>query len=158
MFDKETEFKTDNAEQTERIGYMLADFLISSGEKKAFVAMYGGMGAGKTAFARGFVSRISPVAAVRSPTYTIVNEYRGGVVPVFHFDMYRIQDEDDLYSTGFWEYLDQDGFCLCEWSENIPYALPERYIKVEISRGSGSSDERKITASIIRPDSRGGAN
>lgn len=145
MLNKKTHHTTKNVEQTEQIGYALADSLLSDGRKRTFVALFGDMGVGKTAFSRGFTARISPAAAVRSPTYTIVNEYHGGIFPVFHFDMYRITDEDDLYSTGYWEYLAKDGYCLCEWSENIPYALPEAYIKVVISKSPDNTENRIIT-------------
>jgi len=134
MFRVKEEYTTKSVEETEGVGQKIADALLADGKKRVFAALYGDMGAGKTAFVRGFVSRVCPSAAVRSPTYTIVNEYRGGVVPVFHFDMYRICTEDDLYSTGFWDYLLQDCICLCEWSENIPYALPEHFLKIKIAK------------------------
>ena len=95
--------------------------------------MYGDLGTGKTAFTRGFCSSASPCDRVCSPTFAIINEYRSGKIPVFHFDVYRIADDDDLYSTGFYEYIEQ-GFVLCEWSENIPYAIPESRIEVRISK------------------------
>ena len=121
-------------------------------ELPRFIALYGDLGSGKTAFVRGFTSYISPKSAVRSPTFTIVNEYRGGKTPVFHFDMYRIDGEDDLYSIGFYEYLSA-GICLSEWSENIEFALPEEYIRLEISRIGTDDDQlnkRSIVAEIIR--------
>jgi tRNA threonylcarbamoyladenosine biosynthesis protein TsaE len=115
-----------------------------------FIAFYGDLGSGKTAFIRGFVSVISKSSAVRSPTFTIVNEYRGGNTPVFHFDMYRIGGEDDLYSIGFYDYLDR-GFCLCEWSENIEFALPEEYLKLEIHRVPDPEKEntRTLRATLV---------
>ncbi|MBQ7391926.1 MAG: tRNA (adenosine(37)-N6)-threonylcarbamoyltransferase complex ATPase subunit type 1 TsaE, partial [Clostridia bacterium] len=97
-------------------------------------ALYGDLGVGKTAFIRGFVSVISPAATVRSPTFALVNEYRARPRSVFHFDMYRIEDEDDLDSIGFYDYLDRNGICLVEWSERIPYALPDDYIRVTIEK------------------------
>lgn len=129
--------------QTEEAGRSLAAELLCSGRRRAFVAMYGDMGVGKTAFTRGFVSTICN-AAVRSPTYTVVNEYRGGEIPIFHFDMYRIEGEDDLYSVGFYDYLSTDGYCICEWSENIESEIPKDAISVVISR-TEDENERKIT-------------
>ena len=133
-------------EETEQIGRALAEELLQSGKKSAFIALYGDLGVGKTAFTRGFVSAICPAARVKSPTYTVVNEYRGGILPVFHFDMYRIDGEDDLYSTGFYDYLDS-GYLLSEWSENIPFALPEHYLRVTIEKTG--EDSRKITAEVV---------
>lgn len=129
-------------EETEQIGRALAEELLQSGKKSAFIALYGDLGVGKTAFTRGFVSAICPTARVKSPTYTVVNEYRGGILPVFHFDMYRIDGEDDLYSTGFYDYLDS-GYLLSEWSENIPFALPKEHIAVTIEKSG--VDTRQIT-------------
>ena len=133
-------------EETEQIGRALAEELLQSGKKSAFIALYGDLGVGKTAFTRGFVSAICPAARVKSPTYTVVNEYRGGAVPVFHFDMYRIDGEDDLYSTGFYDYL-EGGYLLSEWSENIPFALPGDRIAVTIEKSG--VDSRRITIEEI---------
>lgn len=145
MIQEKMQFVTESAEETEKVGFSLADSLLSAGARRAFVALFGELGAGKTAFCRGFAARVAPAAAVRSPTYTIVNEYRGGAVPVFHFDMYRIADEDELYATGYWDFLAQEGFCLCEWSENIPYALPDCSIKVMIAKIPDDAGKRLIT-------------
>ena len=137
-------------DETEAIGAELAKEMLGDPSLPTFIAFYGDLGSGKTAFTRGFTSFISPASLVRSPTFTIVNEYRGGKVPLFHFDMYRIDGEDDLYSIGFYDYLSQ-GICLCEWSENIEFALPESYIKIEISRtGKAEEDDlRQIRATLI---------
>ncbi len=134
---------TSCADETELVGAELANYVLSS--KEEFVALYGDLGAGKTAFTRGFASVIAPGENVCSPTYTIVNEYEGRV-PLFHFDMYRIENEDALDSIGFYDYFGR-GVIITEWSENIPYALPERYIKVEIEKIS--DDKRRITAQIV---------
>lgn len=134
---------SSSAEETEAIGHALAESLLASGKTSAFIALYGDLGVGKTAFTRGFTAAIAPTARVKSPTYTIVNEYRGGKVPVFHFDMYRIDGDDDLYSTGFYDYIDT-GFLLVEWSENIPFALPKTRINVIIEKTDGG-DGRRIT-------------
>ncbi len=125
---------TANVCETEQAGADLARALISDASLPPFIALYGDLGVGKTAFIRGFVSEISPAATVRSPTFALVNEYRARPRSVFHFDMYRIEDEDDLYSIGFYDYLDRCGICLVEWSEKIPYALPDDYIRVTIEK------------------------
>lgn len=140
---------TSSPEETEAAGASLADILIGNSELPRFIAMYGDLGSGKTAFTRGFSSVASPSSAVRSPTFTIVNEYRSGSTPVFHFDMYRIGDEDELYSIGFYDYLSK-GFCLCEWSENIEYALPEEFLRAEISRTGRDDNERSITVTLVK--------
>lgn len=132
-----------SAEETEQIGRALAEELLASEKTSAFIALFGDLGVGKTAFTRGFTAAVTPAARVKSPTYTIVNEYRGGKVPVFHFDMYRIDGDDDLYSTGFYDYIDT-GYLLTEWSENIPFALPKERINVTIEKTNGG-DGRRIT-------------
>ncbi len=110
-------------EDTEKIGAELAQEL-RAGD---FVAFFGDLGSGKTAFVRGAASVLCPKARVASPTYAIVNEYNGKI-PIFHFDVYRILDDDSLYSTGFYDYLERGGIVFTEWSENIPFALPsDRY-------------------------------
>ena len=141
---------TESAEETEAVGARLARLI---NEERTvlprFIAMYGDLGSGKTAFTRGFASVVSPGSAVRSPTFTIVNEYRSGKTPVFHFDMYRISDEDELYSIGFYDYLSA-GFCLCEWSENIEYSLPDEYLKAEILRTGKADNQRSIKITLIK--------
>ena len=110
-----------------------------------FVALYGDLGVGKTAFVRGFTAEIAPRARVKSPTFALVNEYRGDRLSVFHFDMYRIESEDELYAIGFYDYWDRRGICLTEWSEKIPYALPDAYVRVEIQKDSCEHpDSRRI--------------
>ena len=142
MIWKET--ATHTPDETEEIGRTLAAALTEDKALPRFVALYGDLGVGKTAFVRGFVSIIAPNTAVRSPTFALVNEYRGGKIPVFHFDMYRIESEDDLYSIGFYDYLD-GGICLVEWSENIPFALPDEYFRVRIEKTKEDENERIIT-------------
>ena len=129
------EIITNSPEETENVGFELAKLLQNDLTLSSFVALYGDLGVGKTAFVRGFTKVFSPNALVRSPTFALVNEYptKGGR-RVFHFDMYRIADEDDLYSIGYYDYLDDGSICLVEWSENIPYAIPEEHINVEISK------------------------
>ncbi len=133
---------TKSAEETERVGAELAKRLDASGVRRAFIAMRGEMGVGKTAFTRGFASHFG-IVGVKSPTYTIVNEHRGRV-NLYHFDMYRISDGDDLYSIGYDDYIEADGYCIAEWSENIKNEIPEGAIFVTISRVDGNAGERRI--------------
>ena len=135
---------TESTEQTEEVGRELARLLSGEG-KFAFVAMYGDLGVGKTAFVRGFCSYFGQ-ARVKSPTFSIVNEYRFDSCSVFHFDMYRITDDEDLYSTGYYEYFSRDGYMLCEWCENIPFAVPDDAVILKIEKVSADCpDRRKIT-------------
>lgn len=143
-------YKTYSPEDTENIGREVAQLLLSDSSLPRFVALYGDLGVGKTAFVRGFTSAIAPAARVKSPTFALVNEYKGGATSVFHFDMYRINDEDELYSMGFYDYFDRNGICLTEWSENIEYALPDSLIRVDISKTSPDTpDEREIVLALI---------
>ena len=137
------EYKSLSPEDTEALAGVLGARALASGRRQLFIALYGEMGVGKTAFTRGFTASIAPSSAVRSPTYTVVNEYRGGEIPVFHFDMYRIEDGDDLASIGFSDYLASDGFVLCEWSENIEEDIPRDAMTATILR-VGDGTERRI--------------
>jgi len=130
--------------ETEALGARLAEHLRQPGRFPAFVAMYGDLGAGKTAFVRGFASVLSPGSRVKSPTYTIVNEYRRGTKPLFHFDLYRISSEEDLFGMGFDEYVEQ-GYCIAEWCEHIGSAMPEKAITVHIQKCG--EDSRRIIVS-----------
>ena len=142
--------KTQSVLDTESVGEALAKTLLEEPELPRFVALFGDLGVGKTAFVRGFTKVIAPDTRVKSPTFALVNEYRGAGLSVFHFDMYRIESEDDLYSIGFYDYADRNGICLTEWSENIEYALPEEYIRVEIVKDDAqNTDSRQISASYI---------
>ena len=128
---------TGSPEETEAVGAAVAHLLETDRKAPAFIAMYGDLGVGKTAFVRGLASVLAPGRAVRSPTFALVNEYRCSdrrEKKVCHFDMYRISGEDDLYSIGFYDYLDARNICIAEWCELIPFALPESYIKVEIKK------------------------
>ncbi len=136
-------YLTKSAEETEDIGKKLAASLEAKGIKRAAIAMRGEMGVGKTAFTRGFASHFG-ISGVKSPTYTIVNEYRGRA-RLFHFDMYRIADEDDLYSIGYDEYMETEGYSVIEWSENIHSMLPEDAIFVIIKRTEPFPEGREIT-------------
>ncbi len=134
---------TSSVTETEEVGAELGRFLLD--KRESFVAMYGDLGAGKTAFVRGLASVIAPEAHVCSPTYNIVNEYHGNNALLCHFDMYRIESDDDLYSVGFYDY----GNCIivAEWCEKTPFALPESYIKVEIRKLG--ENERSITLTEV---------
>lgn len=103
---------TGSAEETESAGKHIADRL----KKGDIVAIHGGLGAGKTALVRGIAARLTPEAQVSSPTFSIVNVYNGEI-PLYHFDLYRLEGADDLWSIGFDDYLDGSGICLVEWSE-----------------------------------------
>lgn len=144
------QIETISAAQTEAVGAALATQMQLDTTLPHFIALYGDLGVGKTAFVRGFASVIAPQSVVRSPTFALVNEYRAKPLSLFHFDMYRIMDEDDLYSIGFYDYLDRNGICLVEWSENIPYALPDRYLSVTIEKNNPDTpDSRMITVCMM---------
>ena len=115
-----TIYTSNCCEDTEQIAHEFAKQL----EPGDFIAFFGDLGSGKTAFVRGLASYLCPDCRVSSPTFAIVNEYVGGKIPLFHFDMYRILDDDNLFSTGFYDYFDRDGIIAAEWCENIPFALP----------------------------------
>lgn len=136
---------TASEHETEAVGAMLGRLV--NGEPGAFVALSGDLGAGKTAFVRGMASVLSPGSIVRSPTYTVVNEYSHGKIPLYHFDLYRIADPDDLYSVGYHEYLDL-GICVAEWAEFAGDDLPTPRFSVKIEKTSDSG--RTITVSYIR--------
>lgn len=141
---KKEYFYTASPAESEAVGAMLAERLLCDQALPRYIALYGDLGVGKTAFVRGVCSVLCPGAAVRSPTFALVHEYRGKL-PVFHFDMYRITDEDDLYSIGYEDYLARGGVTLVEWSENIPYALPEQYLRVLITKNDPNApDSREI--------------
>ncbi len=138
MSDFYKEYISESEEDTEKIGAEFAKEL----KKGDFVAFFGNLGSGKTAFVRGVASVLCKGAHVSSPTYAIVNEYLGDV-DIFHFDMYRITDDDSLYSIGFYDYQDRNGIIFTEWSENIEFALPEnRYDVTFVKTGETG---RKIT-------------
>lgn len=124
-----------STEDTEKIGELIAKKLFGS----EVIALFGGLGMGKTAFTRGLCRGLGVNDGVSSPTFALVNEYHGKY-NIYHFDMYRVTSWDDLYSTGFFDYLD-NGVLVIEWSENIEGALPENAIRINISKGE-SDDER----------------
>ena len=123
------EFITHSPEETEKIGEALAKSL----QPGTILAYRGDLGAGKTAFTRGLARGLGCKETVTSPTYTIVNEYLGGRLPLFHFDMYRLASSDDLWDIGWEDYLDREGVCAVEWSENVQDAM-ENAITVTIEK------------------------
>ena len=134
------EHVTNSPEETEALGEMLAGRL----DPGTVIAFTGDLGAGKTAFVRGLARGLWITERVTSPTFTIVNEYEGGRLPLFHFDMYRLGSADELFDIGWEDYLARGGVCAVEWSENIADALEESCIKVDIRRGA-SENQRTIT-------------
>ena len=128
--------------ETERIAAKFAKTL-RPGDTVAF---FGGMGMGKTAFVRGLAAGLGlDKTQVCSPTFALMNEYSGPDVPtLYHFDMYRVEGDDALYATGFYDYLDSEGILAVEWSENIAHTLPEDAVKIKISSGK-TAGERIIT-------------
>ena len=132
------EFITNSPQETEAVGARLAEQL----KPGTVIAYKGDLGAGKTAFTRGLARGLGITDPVTSPTYTIVNEYLGGRLPLFHFDMYRLHSADDLFDIGWDDYLERGGVCAVEWSENVAEAM-EDPITVTIEKLG--EDSRKIT-------------
>ena len=108
--------------------------------KGSVIGFVGGLGMGKTAFTTGFVKGLGINADVSSPTFAICNDYIGENARVYHFDMYRVESWDDLYSTGFFDYLDYGGILAVEWSENIENALPDNSIRVTFKPGKNENE------------------
>ena len=122
------EFFSNSTEHTEQIACNFAKHLVGGD----IVAYIGGLGVGKTAFTRGLAKGLKVTGEVSSPTFSLVHEYHGDI-NLYHFDMYRINSTDDLYSTGYFEYLDEKQIIAVEWSENIDYAFDDKTIFVDIS-------------------------
>lgn len=140
-------FLTYNPEETEAIGKKLA-MQLRPGD---VIAFYGDLGAGKTAFTRGLAKGLGIDEAVTSPTYTIVNEYLTGRMPLFHFDMYRLGSSDELFDIGWEDYLTRGGICAVEWSENVEDALEDAII-VSIHRVSDQEREIVIEGGFTHAD------
>ena len=132
------EYITNSPEETEAVGAALAAQL----QPGTVIAYRGDLGAGKTAFTRGLARGLGCRELVTSPTYTIVNEYLGGRLPLFHFDMYRLASSDDLFDIGWEDYLERGGVCAVEWSENVEDAMEEP-VNITIEKLGESS--RRIT-------------
>ncbi len=134
------QYLTGGPEETEALGERLAG-IVKSG---AVIAYTGDLGAGKTAFTRGLARGLGVTDRVTSPTFTIVNEYEGGRLPLFHFDMYRLGSSDELYDIGWEDYLSRGGVCAVEWSEIVEDALESDVIRIDIRRGQ-TDTQRQIT-------------
>ena len=130
---------THSADETQALGARLAARL----QPGDVLAYYGDLGAGKTALTRGIAQGLGVQDCVTSPTYTIVNEYLSGRLPLFHFDMYRLSSSEELFDIGWEDYLARGGVCAVEWSENVADALPENTVWVRIDRDGDTG--RRIT-------------
>ncbi len=130
------EFVTHSREETEALGARLANALTEG----RVVAFTGDLGAGKTAFVSGMAKALGVEERVTSPTFTIVNEYEGGRLPLFHFDMYRLGSAEELFHIGWEDYLARGGVCAVEWSENVEEAIEPDAVRVSILRGEGEDD------------------
>ena len=132
------QYITNSPGETESVGAALGNII----KPGTVIAYRGDLGAGKTAFTRGLARGLGCTEIVTSPTYTIVNEYLGGRIPLFHFDMYRLRSSDDLFDIGWEDYLDRGGVCAVEWSENVDDAMEDAiYITIE----KLGEDSRRIT-------------
>ena len=131
-------YLTNTPEETEALGRRLGQ-VVAAG---TVLAYEGDLGAGKTAFTRGLARGLGATEPVTSPTYTIVNEYLTGRLPLFHFDMYRLRCADDLFDIGWEDYLDRGGVCAVEWSENVKDAM-EGALRIKIEKTGENS--RRIT-------------
>ena len=138
-----SEFITASPAETEALAQKIADKI-----SPCVIAMTGDLGAGKTAFTRGLAKGLGYKGEVSSPTFAIVHEYIGGRLPLYHFDMYRVDGWEDLYSTGYFDYIEQKAVLSVEWSENITSAIPDDAVRVDIRRGS-LEDERIITVTGV---------
>ncbi len=136
-------YKSYSYEDTLKIGEEIAQSLNGT----EVIALFGGLGMGKTAFTTGVANGLGCTDCVSSPTFALVNEYHGRC-NIYHFDMYRISSWDDLYSIGFFDYLDT-GVLVIEWSENIENALPDEYIRITIEKGN-DENERILTVEECR--------
>ena len=137
---------TESVEQTEALGRALAARL----QPGDVIAYTGDLGAGKTALTRGIAAGLGIEEPVLSPTYTIVNEYRSGRLPLFHFDLYRMDSPEELFDIGWEDYLARGGVCAVEWSEHAEGAFEEEPIWVDIRRGE--SDDQRIISIRNAPD------
>ena len=140
-------FETHSPEETEQIGYTLAQKLLPG----MVIAYEGDLGAGKTAFTRGLARGLGCTEQVTSPTYTIVNEYLSGKMPLFHFDMYRLTCSDDLFDIGWEDYLERGGICAVEWSENVEDAL-ENPVRISIHKTGENSRTITVTGGDFLAD------
>ncbi len=134
-------FISYSPEETEQIGKALSETLNDG----CVIAYRGGLGMGKTCFTRGLALGLGSTDNVTSPTFALINEYLSGRLPLYHFDMYRVSGWEDLYSTGFFDYIDEGGVIAAEWSENIENALPENTVYVAFKKINDNTREITIT-------------
>ncbi len=134
-------FISYSPEETEQIGKALGETLNDG----CVIAYRGGLGMGKTCFTRGLALGLGSTDNVTSPTFALINEYLSGRLPLYHFDMYRVSGWEDLYSTGFFDYIDEGGVIAAEWSENIENALPENTVYVAFKKINDNTREITIT-------------
>ena len=135
-------FISHSPEETEDIGETLGKSITDG----CVIAYRGGLGMGKTCFTRGLAKGLGSNDDVTSPTFALINEYLSGRLPLYHFDMYRVSGWEDLYSTGFFDYIDEGGVIAAEWSENIENALPDNTIFVEFKKLDDNT--REITIAL----------
>ena len=140
--EKMEQYKVNSLDQTRELAYEIARRIT----RPTVIAYYGGLGAGKTTFSRFFAEGLGSTDEVTSPTFAMVHEYRGRL-PIYHFDMYRVSGYDELYSTGYYDYLDS-GVLLIEWSENIEEELPACYLKLTIDH-TEDENSRVITLETV---------
>lgn len=133
---------TKSEKETYDLGFNMA----KTQKEGSVICLRGDLGAGKTVFSKGLCEGLGVLECISSPTFTIVNEYEGEKYPVFHFDMYRIEDEDELIEIGYDEYLMRGGVCIIEWPQNIQNSLPKVRTEILIERDLSMGDDvRKIT-------------
>ena len=137
---------THNARETEALGAKIAEKLCGT----EVIALFGGLGMGKTAFTRGLAGALGAGENVSCLSFALVNEY-SGKYNIFHFDMYRVESWDDLYSTGFFDYIDMGSVLCVEWSENVENALPENTVRVYMEKG-GSDNDRIIRIDGVKDE------
>lgn len=132
-------FVTESAQQTMNI----AEKYAKECSKGTVIAFFGGLGLGKTTFTKGFAKGLGVTNDITSPTFSIVNEYRTDTLNLYHFDMYKVESWEDLYSVGYFDYLDGNNILIIEWSENVENALPDNTVYIRIIKGE-SDNERII--------------
>ena len=135
------EYVSHSERETEELGAELSRHLRAGN----VIAFRGGLGMGKTAFVRGLARGLGYPGRVTSPTFTIVNEYEGGRLPLFHFDLYRLNSAGELWDLGWDEYRERGGVCAAEWSEQAPELFPEGTIRVTLERGPDGDNSRRVT-------------
>lgn len=133
-------YQSESPEETYEIGRRLG----SEAAPGSVYALVGDLGAGKTIFTKGFAAGLGISDTITSPTFTIMQVYEGGRLPLYHFDVYRISDPEEMYEIGFDEYILGDGVSLIEWADRIPELLPKETVKITIKRDSGRGENVRI--------------